>query len=1039
MLKTVKQACEFDAQVMDYRMAEGIEHLSDLIDDEGDGRAFFERNYLTQGMEQLFSEGLLRLSGKSDQAVFELSQAMGGGKTHLMVALGLMAKHAHLRHEYLSGNLSHLRDQVSLGDGEVRLAAFNGRNNPDHFVWGEIASQLGKASEVRDYWANGPRPMDEGAWMDLIGDTPTLIMLDELPPYLNMAATRTVGEGTLATVTTYTLSCLMTAALRLPRCAVVISNLSGSYEKESAAIQGVVQNLKDEATRQAKTITPVALDGNEIYQILRKRLLKSMPDMDVISEVASSFEENLKKVKDGGHIAVGYIDNMASEVEETYPFHPSIKHLVALFKDNESFRQTRGLMQFAARLVRSVLQREHDDVYLIGAQHFDLNDPLVRAEFTRIAPQLNSAITRDIADSGNALAEEIDAELDHDAGSAQQVATLLLTSSLSRSGARVGLTEGEALELLTAPNRKAAEFQQSLARLQEKAWYLHRQEERFFFKDTENLTRRIERMARDVGREKVEKELARRLKAILTLSSKRAFQQVLVLPDLNDVKLNAGRTLIVVRPDGKTPPERLKWFFSYVEEKNNVAVLSGEHSHMADAVELRQREAYAIEQICGQLTQGDTLFQEARERREDIQMQLDQAISAAYNRLYFPSASFDGSGELSRVTIPNNLSIKGAEAQLEELLATAQCAEKLALNMRDRLEEYWSEIENYVWPRSDRRVRWADAVARMRNDATLPWLPGTNGLETLKQEALTQGRWRDHGDGYIEKGPFPKEKTSVGVSVNKTTPEEGTTELTLTPRHAGPSPVIHVADHAGVSVDDPVVENPEEFVTDKGTLYFLVVDSTGAHETGPAVAWTAKIKIRHQVHTNGDTRTVELQATPRAELRYTLDGTAPTDGEQYAGPFEVDDAKRLLLVYAEAGEATETEQFSIPKKGDNRVQVDDGKPARLLPRVTLPDSSQSYAVLNKFKGDAEARFNGVKLIVGQGEHTVSVRFPENGVTAGDIETMLTAIRQVIGDDQANVVIRIDNGASFSTGYDAKEFAKLANLALTPDNIMQGED
>jgi len=57
---------------------------------------FFSRNYVTHGMDQLFREGILRLSGKSDQAVFELTQAMGGGKTHMMVALGLLARHPHL-------------------------------------------------------------------------------------------------------------------------------------------------------------------------------------------------------------------------------------------------------------------------------------------------------------------------------------------------------------------------------------------------------------------------------------------------------------------------------------------------------------------------------------------------------------------------------------------------------------------------------------------------------------------------------------------------------------------------------------------------------------------------------------------------------------------------------------------------------------------------------------------------------------------------------------------------------------------------------
>lgn len=106
MLKTVKQACIFNPIIHDYRMSEAIENLSTLILDEGDGREFFARNFITQGMEQIFREGMLRLSGKSDQAVFELNQAMGGGKTHMMIALGLLAKHSHLRSEVLIPELA---------------------------------------------------------------------------------------------------------------------------------------------------------------------------------------------------------------------------------------------------------------------------------------------------------------------------------------------------------------------------------------------------------------------------------------------------------------------------------------------------------------------------------------------------------------------------------------------------------------------------------------------------------------------------------------------------------------------------------------------------------------------------------------------------------------------------------------------------------------------------------------------------------------------------------------------------------------------
>ena len=476
MIKTVKQACRFNPVIQDYRMSQGIENLADLITDAGDGSEFFSRNFVTHGMEQLFREGMLRLSGKSDQAVFELTQAMGGGKTHMMIALGLLAKHANLRPDVLPEDLNNRLDF-----GNARIAAFNGRNNPDNYIWGEIATQLGAAEEIKDYWINGPKSVDQQKWKDIIGETPTLIMIDELPPYLDNASTQVYGSGTLANMVVYSLSALMSAALELPNCAIVIANLTGSYKAQTKALADSISNLQQETRRQSMTITPVQLSGNEIYEILKKRLVDEMPDEQVINDIAEEYAQQIKKAEDGGYIIASSIEQIAEQVRETYPFHPSFKHLVALFKENEGFRQTRGLMQFTARLLKSVDQREVDDVFLIGTQHLDLNDEQVKDEIERISPKLVPAVTRDIADKGDAIAETVDAEQSNDA--ATQLMTLLLASSLSRAvGGRIGLSDSEIIEFLAAPNRKADEFLDAIQKLREQAWYLHREDQRFFIK-----------------------------------------------------------------------------------------------------------------------------------------------------------------------------------------------------------------------------------------------------------------------------------------------------------------------------------------------------------------------------------------------------------------------------------------------------------------------------------------------------------------------------------------------------------------------------
>ena len=1023
--------------VHDYRMTEAIENLSDLIGGEGDGSEFFARNFVTQGMDTLFREGLLRLAGRSDQAAFELAQAMGGGKTHLMVALGLLAKHPHLRPAVLPAELAERLDF-----GPARIAAFNGRNDPEHYIWGEIGEQLGKADLVRPYWIDGPRGLDEKKWLEIIGDEPTLILLDELPPYLLNADTRSVGKGSLADLVTYTLSNLLTASIKLPRCCVVIANLSGSYEAQTKDLARIMSNLQQESRRQAQTITPVQLAGNEIYQILKKRLFIELPGETLIDSVAEAFAEQVKAAEDGGYITARAMEEVAEEVRETYPFHPSFKNLVALFKENEGFRQTRGLMQFTARLLRSVWNREVNDVFLIGTQHLDLNDPEVRDEIQRVNHALLPAVVNDIADHGNARAEEIDADLGSDA--ATQVAKLLLSASLSRAvGAHTGLTQAEVIEYLAAPNRKADEFLAGLDRLRDRAWYLHREGESFYFKDTENLGRRIERDAKQIPLPKLEQALINRLTGLFQAQSKSraAYQEVQIMPRLDDVRLSGSRVLLVVQPDGRTPPEAIRNFFEFQQEKNQVLILSGHDSHLANEVEARLRELYAVERIVDKLKPGDTLFDEARDKLEELAERFTKAVSGAYNRLFFPG----GDGELVMATIDNGLSFgegeHSAEAQIERLLASGRCDNKLALDMMDDLPSYWAMAETYLWPGKDRRVPWRDLVMRAKTDPTWPWMPGPRGLEVLRDEALKQGRWRQTPEGHIEKGPFPAEKTSVNVTPLGTNRETGETSLSLTPRNAGESPCVYVAKTAAVSDQDHQIQDLEDFRTTEATLYFIAVDSAGKFQVGEPIRWTADLTVRHEIHKVADIRKVELRCTPAAEMRYTLDGTNPKEGSVYAQPFPVPAKGCTILIAAKAGEVEKSAKIQIPSEGDDRVVIDDRKPARLADtkRVSIDTTDKAFGFIQRFKDRADTLLRGVQIILGEGENAVQVRFNERELTAAAIETAIRGIRAALGDEQAPVQILIKGGVTFGDGFALKEFSEVAGVELKPGDVIQDAD
>jgi len=474
-------------------------------------------------------QGFKRLAGQSDDAVFQLTQAMGGGKTHLMIAFGLLAKHPDLRKK-------HIPEIAKEADfGSAKVVTFTGRNYPEHFFWGEIAEQLGKPELFTKFWANGSRAPDEKAWMQLIGDEPVLILLDEMPPYFDNALTIDVGGGTLANVATAALANMMSAALRLPRLCVVVSNLSGSYESASRELTRAMRDVIAEANRQARPLTPVQLGGNEIYEILRKRMFKQWPaerDIDRIVDAYAGAITEAEQAKSIGKSA----EQIAAEIHASYPFHPGLKDVIAMFKENESFRQTRGLMRFVSRILKSVWERPENDVLLIGAQHINMRDPEVRDEVLAIC-NLQSAVAKDIADHGGAHAELIDQKLGTDAGT--QVATLLMTASLAKNmdGIR-GLDKQRTLEHLITPFRDPLELGEAFEELRKSAWYLHPGERGvYYFSEQENLTKRLEKEGKDAPENKIEEEMRRRLLDMFEPKRKHAYEQALALPGLDDINL----------------------------------------------------------------------------------------------------------------------------------------------------------------------------------------------------------------------------------------------------------------------------------------------------------------------------------------------------------------------------------------------------------------------------------------------------------------------------------------------------------------------
>jgi len=284
-MKSLAALCKPRKSIFDRKSRDVILDISDLINDKVNPKEFFEENYLTDGMKSLFREAFRRFSGKTDTGVITLTQAMGGGKTHCMIALALLARYPELR-KTIMGEL--FTEDVY---GPIKVAAFNGRESDAPLgIWGSIAEQIGKREAFKDYYSPLKAP-GQSAWINLLKGERLLILLDELPPYFESARSIQVGNSDLSNVTETALANLFVAVGKqeLSQVLIVISDLKATYEGGSERIHAALENLRGEVARGSIDLEPVGLNTDEIYHILRKRLFDTLPDDETILEIAQSY------------------------------------------------------------------------------------------------------------------------------------------------------------------------------------------------------------------------------------------------------------------------------------------------------------------------------------------------------------------------------------------------------------------------------------------------------------------------------------------------------------------------------------------------------------------------------------------------------------------------------------------------------------------------------------------------------------------------------------------------------------------------------
>ncbi|RJF71497.1 DUF499 domain-containing protein [Deinococcus cavernae] len=972
------------ASVFENNKSETTLDINDLIEGSIKPQTFFEENVVTDGMQNLLKQGFRRLAGQSSNSVFFLRQSMGGGKTHNLITLGLLAAHALVRPQVITDPAMEgvLRDVKN-----VEVVAFNGRGNPPHGLWGVIAEQLGNKGAFANFYAPPDAPGQED-WEALLRGRTALILIDELPPYLEGAESRVIGDSNLARLTARALTNLM-AALQRPGCervALVLTDLAGAaYGRASTYLHDVLSDLTKETQRLALEIEPVQQNSNEVYDILRKRLFEKVPEDAAVRQLQAQYAHEIDLARkmgltpsDGQQASLALID--------TYPFHPSLRDLYARFRDNSGLQQTRGLI----RLMRAVTAHLWesglaDQRTTIGFQDIDLNNDRIRGEVLNINDKLKNAVSHDVADQGRAVAEQTQPnEL------SRRAATLLLTSSLAHVvDGVVGLPPQLVADYLAQPGLDLAPLRAVLNELAHKSWYLHRDGDQYYFTSTRNINAEIEASIQATSEDKALDIVREQLSMLFNPLPDGAYKELLIFPALDQIEPKQGQVLLVLsRPHAGSLNPKLRELFDASTLRNRMMFLTGEESNYRLLLE-RAKALRATQAALGKLKRSEKpnpdMITELEEREQATMMHFLTAAQEAFTHLHFPEQAGLNSLDFTGKFAEKHPASRGAQ-QVQDILE----ARKKFVRVLDASEG--RKFEQRVFGNA-KRMTWNELLARAANTTGWPWHPA-GALEQLRRDKIDRDEWRQDGQE-IERGPFPLEPTSVTVRHDVLDAARDHYRLTVTPKHGTQ---VHYAEGDAVDTSSPVMTDSSMEVTGQ-TFSFLAVDPTHdpaankGHPTGESFTWQAPTFLKGA----WDSDEVSFEASPDVEVRVTFDGSAPEKGQVYKSGQPITPPPGTHVVQAVAMRGGVSSAPVTIKR--NVTGPEPMTPARWTRTHKTTSTADSIKLLDRLDKHG-AKAAGVKVMVdGKGDQYGTATFSDGTAFTPDALRELTDyVRKLVGPD-----------------------------------------
>ena len=748
-MKLIFETCEPRPEVLKGELKEDIfaARLMDVILEKAEDvyqkpQTFFENTYPTGGLKALAEEVFGRLTGKrpANNSVIRLETAFGGGKTHNLIALYHIAQgraDARMLRGLLSPELvpaKAIPNVVGVVGSDLETSQGFQHSDTGVTTWtlqGEIAHQLGgkKAYEI-------VRKSDEerGAaavqtFERLIGDAPTLVMLDEMGRYLRAGkAVATANKRSdLAEQTVATLISLLDFASAKPHVAIVLTlaDSSDAFGRETDDLRKELDESKRVSNRRERVLIPT--NETEISAIVTHRLFRKI-DRKAAETTAAAYNQYYTKLRDQ---------------EANLP--------------DRAFRA-----EYSQEIVNDLTSR--------------LDRPAFRqvVEADIVSPKTGT----------QAHAQELDADriAQGKPAYATRAAKTVFLHSLTQ-GVASGVDPADLTLASLQPGDEPAILTKAIQDLEARAWFLEWDGHRYRFKTEPSLNKLVTDEAALVGRVKAKEELDARIRQVW---KKGPLVPVYFPSEADDVDNDAGdpRLAVIhydaatVSPSQDVPPELVQKIFDhsgtmegYRTYKNNVLFLVADADQVDHMVEVAQRYL-AIRRIVGD---GDRMAELSKEQREKLkgmqeaaELLVRVAITKAYRHLYYPSADAPKrAGGLARETIPPQDQGDVLKDQSQVVLRVLKPLGKLLTGDDAPKAAIWLKAK--AWPAGKDVVTAEDLRKAFTQRIGLPILLDPNQLKRTIKDGITQGQWiyydAEEEVAYGRNSPTPLVKVSEDVEL----------------------------------------------------------------------------------------------------------------------------------------------------------------------------------------------------------------------------------------------------------------------------------